>query len=192
MIAIVSISGRTSASRKSLIDRYRFMIFLAVFALWDGPMLVFWILVWHAGEFPSFGFWVLWLGGCSIPFLLPASYYRLTSVEASGDLYKAIGIRFVKRWVTHGDRMNRWIRRRDPAHRVIRNRGSLRGFFKKTVFVERWHLAMLVISIGTSLYAAVIGWYFWSVYLLVANIAVNLYPVLLQRYSRARLLRLEH
>lgn len=36
-------------------------------------------------------------------------------------------------------------------------------------------------------FALRLGWSGWAVYLTAGNIVVNLYPILLQRYTRARL-----
>ena len=39
----------------------------------------------------------------------------------------------------------------------------------------------------TAVYAARIGWYRWALFLTLGNAVFNLYPVMLQRYNRARI-----
>ena len=38
---------------------------------------------------------------------------------------------------------------------------------------------------------SVIGWYAWAAWTLATNVVGNLYPVMLQRYTRMRLERIE-
>lgn len=45
---------------------------------------------------------------------------------------------------------------------------------------------MLRMGLFTADYAARIGWCRWAVFLTLGNAVFNLYPVLLQRYNRAR------
>jgi hypothetical protein len=49
---------------------------------------------------------------------------------------------------------------------------------------------LFVSGVVTTVYVLVIGWHVWAVWTAVTNVIGNLYPVLLQRYTRARLVRL--
>ena len=49
------------------------------------------------------------------------------------------------------------------------------------------HLALFVFGLVTTLYVLVIGWHAWAIWTAVSNVIANLYPALLQRYTRARL-----
>ena len=46
---------------------------------------------------------------------------------------------------------------------------------------------MLVLGGMSAGFAWAIGWTGWAIYLAAGNVVVNLYPVLLQRYTRARI-----
>ena len=46
---------------------------------------------------------------------------------------------------------------------------------------------MIVLGGMSAGFAWAIGWSGWAIYLTAGNVVVNLYPVLLQRYTRARL-----
>ena len=46
---------------------------------------------------------------------------------------------------------------------------------------------MLVLGGMSAGFAWAIGWPGWAIYLTAGNVVVNLYPVLLQRYTRARI-----
>jgi hypothetical protein len=92
------------------------------------------------------------------------------------------------RWfVPDGDAANRLRRRRDPAFRIIRNRRYAEAFRRRTELSEKSRLVMLVLGSMSAAFAWTIGWSGWALYLAAGNVVVNLYPVLLQRYTRARL-----
>jgi hypothetical protein len=61
---------------------------------------------------------------------------------------------------------------------------------ERTKLSEKSHLVLLLIGVASSIFAWQIGWRGWAIYLAVGNVLVNLYPVLLQRYTRARLQRI--
>src|SRR5690606_6272783 len=88
-----------------------------------------------------------------------------------------------------GDAANRWRRRRDPGFRIIRNRRYAEAFQRRTELSEKSHLVMLVLGGMSAWVAWTIDWPGWAFYLTVGNDVVNLYPILLQRYTRARLSR---
>jgi hypothetical protein len=54
---------------------------------------------------------------------------------------------------------------------------------------EKPHVTLLLMGPLSPVFAARIAWWGWAVYLTVGNVLVNLCPVLLQRYTRARLAR---
>lgn len=110
-------------------------------------------------------------------------------IEESGRLYEALGIRYFRFVAPDGDLANRWQRRRDPAHRIIRNRHVAEDFEFRTRLSEKGHLVLLAMGVASAGFALHIGWFGWAVYLGVGNVVVNLYPVLLQRYTRSRLYR---
>lgn len=76
---------------------------------------------------------------------------------------------------------------RRPSFRVIRNRQDALEFMQRTELSEKGHLVLLALGAMSAAFAWAIGWRGWAVYLTAGNVAVNLYPVLLQRYTRARL-----
>jgi Glycosyl-4,4'-diaponeurosporenoate acyltransferase len=163
---------------------------------WIGPLLMFWLYVWGplrpfdypAGDLtPSLLTFVASFILCLTAWWLPPSYYRIRSFEQSGRLYEALGVRLFRYFVPDGDLSNRWRRRREPNFRIITNRRVAAAFVTRTELSEKSHLVLLLMGILSSAFAWQIGWRGWAVYLGVGNVLVNLYPVLLQRYTRARL-----
>jgi hypothetical protein len=163
---------------------------------WLGPLLMFWLYVWgplrpfHYPDgqlLPPLGMLVAGLAIAVAAWWVPASYFRIRSFERNGRLYEAIGVRLFRWLVPDGDAANRLRRRSDPAFRIIRNREYALAFRQRTELSEKSHLVMLVLGCMSAGFAWGIGWRGWAFYLTAGNIAVNLYPILLQRYTRSRL-----
>lgn len=163
---------------------------------WIGPLLMFWLYVWGplrpfdypAGDLaPSLPVFLGSFLVCLAVWWLPPSYYRVHSLEQSGRLYEALGVRLFRYFVPDGDLSNRWRRRREPNFRIIRNRRFVAAFVRRTELSEKSHLVLLLMGLLSAVFAWRIGWRGWAVYLGVGNVLVNLYPVLLQRYTRTRL-----
>jgi len=163
---------------------------------WLGPLLMFWLYVWgplRPFHYPSGELLppLPWLVACFAVgvavWWVPASYYRVRAFERNGRLYERLGVRHFRWFVPDGDAANRWRRRRDPAFRIIRNRRYARAFWQRTELSEKSHLVMLVLGGLSAWYAWSISWPGWALYLAAGNVLVNLYPILLQRYTRARL-----
>jgi hypothetical protein len=163
---------------------------------WLGPLLMFWLYVWgplrpfhYAGGelLPPLPVSGVLFAACVALWWVPSSYYTIRQCERSGRLYEAMGVRLFRWLVPDGDAANKWRRRREPTFRVIRNRRYASAFVQRTELSERSHLVMLALGSLSAAFAWQIGWTGWALYLGVGNVLVNLYPMLLQRYTRARL-----
>ena len=163
---------------------------------WLSPLLMFWLYVWGPlrpfhypdGELlPPLPLLLAGFGLGLAVWWLPASYYQVRAFERNGRLYENLGVRYFRWFVPDGDAANRWRRRSDPAFRIIRNRHYAQAFRYRTELSEKSHLVMLVFGAMSASFAMAIGWSGWAIYLTVGNVLVNLYPILLQRYTRARL-----
>ena len=119
--------------------------------------------------------------------LLSERYYRVRGWESSGRVYERLGIRFFKRFVPNGDYINRIIRHSDKSYRVIRDAESTVRHGDMTRLAERCHLAALWLPVPCIVYALMLGWNKFALWLFLANVPIHVYPVLLQRYTRARI-----
>lgn len=120
---------------------------------------------------------------------LPDSYYRTKRFESSGRLYEALGIRWFKRFTPNGDCINRINRRFDPEYSVLGSHESIVEFEARTRTAERCHLISLIFVMPSVFYALALGWNQFVLWLLLPAIPLHLYPVMLQRYTRARIER---
>src|SRR5262249_39476458 len=120
---------------------------------------------------------------------LPAGYFRPRSFELNGRIYEILGIRFFKRFMLHGDYLNRRMRRFESNYRIITNREAMRRFEAQTRANEAGHLMWLVVTVPSVVYAAILGCGKLAMYLFFSNLVINVYPIMLQRYIRARIHR---
>ena len=117
-------------------------------------------------------------------------YFTLKSVEQwrHGGLYRCLGVPFFKRYVpTSGD----WIARRRGERRIPPGGHSalrdLRNYERRTRMIEWRHLGgFMAMGAGIELTSDILGSEAVA-WLWLANIAVNLYPIMLQRYNRVRI-----
>ena len=165
--------------------------------LWIAPLAIFWLRAWgplrpfdvEPVQAPS---WSLFLGGLALSvalWWLPASYYRLRDFEKSGRIYELFGVRAFSRFVTDGEYINRVRRRASPGFRLIQDRATARAFIARTHVAERGHLPWLLAGAFTTAWAWHIGWHHWAIFLGVGNVLANLWPIMLQRYTRGRIER---
>ena len=152
------------------------------------PVELFLVEIW-----PRHGFFSLLLFvaplivGCAIARVLPERYYRIRHFESSGRVYERIGIRFFKRFVPNGDYINQVIRRSQPGYRVVHDRDSIVNHEAATRWAERCHIVSLFLVVPCTAYALMLGWNKFALWLVLPNIPLHLYPILLQRYTRARI-----
>ena len=170
--------------------------FASMSAGWLGPLLMFWLYIWGPlrpfdypeGELlPPLPLLLTCFCIAVATWWLPDSWYRIRPFERNGRIYEMLGVRYFRWLVPDGDAANRWRRRSDPSFRIIRNRHYAKAFSQRTVLSEKSHLVMLMLGVMSAVFALRIGWHGWAFYLTAGNVVVNLYPVLLQRYTRARL-----
>ena len=168
---------------------------IAFFGLWLGPMLMFWAQA--LGPLrpfdvlpPIHAAWpwlVSSLARGASTLRLPPAWYETQPFEASGKIYRYLGVTGFRRFVTNGDLINRAVASRHPNYRVFRY-SELRSALGRQCFQsERSHLVAFVAGGVASVYALHIAWYGWATWLIATNIAGNLFPALVQRYTRARL-----
>ena len=169
---------------------------IAFFGLWSIPAKLFWLIVlglvpwfhpvpafetvlpWFLGAFLA-GPWVL---------LLPRSFHEPREWEAKGQFYRRVGVERFRSIVANGDLVNRFVRARHRNYSVYGP--DIERLVPKSIWNEKRHIAYLCWGFVGAWFAYSIGWTLWAIWLAGSNIGANLYPTMLQRYSRARVLRL--
>jgi hypothetical protein len=118
-------------------------------------------------------------------------YFRLRPFEASGRAYERLGVRAFRHFVVSGDSFNRAAARYDPTHVGVRSWADVDRAEQTGRWSERVHAAGLLFVLPPARWAVACGEFALAAALLGADVACNLYPLLLQRYTRGRLAALQ-
>ncbi len=174
--------------RSSQIDRLlaQAAVVSAIVVLWFCPLLTFWFAVWSEGRELSMVGCTLCMAVGLLALALPVGYYWPRHWEISGHVYRRLGVWWFKRLTPDGDFIVRKVRRLVPDYRAIGGRGGLSAFELQTRRSEQGHLIMLLVTVPAVLYAAYNGWLVIAAWLLIGNLIINFYPIMVQRYNRAR------
>jgi hypothetical protein len=148
----------------------------------------------HYMKMDSFAFaWALnfLLMACVINFTetlkgqLNSWYYNEQPWERGGKIYRSLGIDFYRKllvWIG-------WEKLNKKSNPVEKNTEALIHLHNRTKKSELGHLLILIIVLGFNIFVAFKFGVLKSLWLLILNILLNLYPVLLQRYNRPRIER---
>ncbi|WP_114940667.1 hypothetical protein [Mucilaginibacter endophyticus] len=124
------------------------------------------------------------------PVFLPQKVANHLQLSSNTKFYERFGIRFIRKFVQHGDFANRLARTSDPRYRVIRQSATPASYLKTVMMYERYHLICFIFFLLTSVITLIKGNYFQFLLITISNIFYNFYPVLLQQYNRVRILRI--
>jgi hypothetical protein len=127
-----------------------------------------------------------WLGTVSrvIHPRLPRRYHRLRDFERRPWMYELLGVRVVKRLLRRGPLAVFNPGLHLPAERSPERLTELE---RKMEDAEASHFVLLVATAAVVINAAARGWWLAAGLTLVFDVLLNGYPVMLQRYNRARL-----
>jgi hypothetical protein len=193
-VEVDQVDSKGSAARR-LAGRLN-LLPIFFFGFWSVPAKAFWLIVlgvvpwfapvpgaelalpWFLCSFMA-GPWVL---------LLPRAFHEPREWEAKGQFYRRVGVERFRSIVANGDLVNRFVRARHRNYHVYGP--DLEKLVPKSIWNEKRHIAYLCWGFVAAAYAYTIGWPVWALWLAGSNIGANLYPTMLQRYSRARVMRL--
>jgi hypothetical protein len=121
-----------------------------------------------------------------LPIRLPEHFHRLRSFELDGRVYERLGVRAAKRLARRGPIS--WC---NPGLHVPRDRdaASLERLERKMREAEASHALLFVAGLATAAVLAGLGCSTGAAWVVVFDVLLNGYPVMLQRYNRARLAR---
>lgn len=185
------------AAAKAYVGKLNAVLF-AIFALWLAGLVLFWsrttgpLRPYDAPPFETAPLpWLLaGLAGALAVRLLPAGWFRIETSDRAMRTYEWLGVKRVRFFITDGDLVNRLVRHRFPGYRVDCGDDPLQSRLETGMVGERAHLGFLIFGFASAICAAVGGWVGWAVGLTLGNLLVNLYPIMLQRYTRVRVERI--
>ena len=126
---------------------------------------------------------LVWLTRHLVRFTFPPGYYRLQPFENDGRLYRHLGVRAFK-WLLSKS----GVELMNFSARLSHGRTGLHGLERGIREAETDHSIALLVMVAILIYAITNGWWALAGWLLVANVVANVYPIMLQRHNRARLL----
>ncbi|MBV9788916.1 MAG: hypothetical protein JOZ51_12115 [Chloroflexi bacterium] len=117
-------------------------------------------------------------------FALPPRYYAIHSFERDGRVYERVGIRWFK-----GLMQREPLSRLNPVLRLASDRtlSALRRLDREMRKAETSHVYIFVLMLCLMVYALLRQWLDALLWVFVFNLIFNGYPIMLQRYNRARL-----
>ena len=111
------------------------------------------------------------------------SFFRPQSWEQKGQVYRWLGVRKVRPFVAGGS----FWQKAGLACRTYWIKDNATGYIKRSIPLEVAHLASFVFLFAVSVFLIMKGDIIGSILIFLLNILLNLYPVLVIRYNRARL-----
>jgi len=117
-------------------------------------------------------------------------YFTVYPFERDGRFYKRLGVTHFKRFASSGDFWNRKRRHTHPEFKIVKNYASAIDWDERTKFNELAHLFNLLFSIIMLVWLYVQGRHRFIIPIILLTILLNVYPILLQRYNRARIQRI--
>ena len=116
--------------------------------------------------------------------------FDLWDFELDGRFHERLGIRWFKRFAAQGDYWNQRRRRSDPGFRHVKDLNSALEWEPRTRFNEIVHLCSLVVGVVLMVWLFLRSEYAWLVAVALVVILWDVYPIMLQRYNRARIWRI--
>ena len=116
---------------------------------------------------------------------LSSAYYNQKKWERKGKIYEHFGINFFRKllvWIG-------WEKLNKKSNPIEKNTKALMNLHYQTKKAELGHVIILLIVLGFNVFVAFKFGVLSSLWLLVLNILLNLYPIFLQRYNRPRIER---
>lgn len=186
------LSSSKTSIEKTERTRIGYVMLAAIFVLWVIPMLAGNIAIGHKKSsaltrFYGEGGWVvLYLMSCLV-WRLPERWFRPRLWEVRGQIYEALGVRWFKQFMVEGDRHNRRVRRQVKSYRVFVTTDARRHLVQWTIATEKAHMTMFLFAFWPTLFGALSGFWKYTVFAAASNIVANVYPIMLQRYTRSRI-----
>jgi len=116
---------------------------------------------------------------------LTSTFHDEKEWERRGKIYELLGINFFRKllvWIG-------WEKLTRKSHPIEKSTAALMNLHLQTKNSELGHLIILVIVLGVTIFVAFKFGVLKSLWLLLLNVLLNLYPVFLQRYNRPRIQR---
>lgn len=117
--------------------------------------------------------------------------FNLWDFELDGRFYERLGIRWFKRFAAQGDFWNKQRRRSNPSFKNINDFDSAIEWESRTRSNEFRHLCTVAVGLAIMAWLYSRSEYAWLAVVFVAVLIWDVYPIMLQRYNRAKIWRIK-
>ena len=118
---------------------------------------------------------------------LGGRYYKIRQFEEDGTLYAGLGVRYAKKLLQTGP-----LSVFNPSLKLAPGSRDFHQLERKMRGAETAHALLFVIMLALTLYPLVNGWWAAVASWTSFNVLINAYPVMLQRFNRARVQQILH
>lgn len=129
----------------------------------------------------------LYVGISCLVIFIPVSLMNKMQLSHSTLAYKRIGVRYIKKYTQDGDLINRYIKSQYPQYKYVESKQDIKKLIGKSYVNEKFHYLVFVFFACITIYAIISGLIAWAIFISIANIVYNLYPIFLQQYNRIRI-----
>ncbi|MBU3144359.1 hypothetical protein [Clostridium sp. CF012] len=116
---------------------------------------------------------------------LKSSYFNSHPIEEEGKIYKCLGVDFFRKFLV----LIGWERSRKKETPIRKSLILLEYYEFRTRASEFGHGIIAIIIALITLYVFMVYSFKETMWLIIINIFLNIYPMILQRYNRPRVLR---
>jgi hypothetical protein len=170
---------------------YRRLLTTLLFGSWIGPMLWTLYLMWRSSDTTIMLVCLSFMLALTLlAATLGDAWFRPRPWELRGAVYERLGVRWFKRFMIGGDYVNRRARRTRPGYRAYATNATLQRLSAETRAAEKGHALWCLIALPAVAFAALAGWRLFAAAFTMVNLVANVYPLLVQRDTRARIARI--
>jgi hypothetical protein len=144
------------------------------------PLITYWSITGHL-------LWCFIFIGISV--LSQALPFGRLQLSSNPRFYESLGVKFIRKFVQHGEYINKLYRKAQPHYRVVKDKAGAAQYMKTIMMYERFHFMCFVFFLSTAVHALISSHYMLFIIIFIANVMYNIYPMLLQQYNRARIAR---
>ena len=116
---------------------------------------------------------------------LKSAYFNSRSIEKEGEIYKYLGVHFFRKLLVRSG----WERSRKKETPIRKSLVILEYYEYRTRTSEFGHGIIAIIIAIISVYVCMVYSFKETIWLILFNIVLNIYPMMVQRYNRPRVRR---
>jgi hypothetical protein len=133
----------------------------------------------------------IWLYGSAafsiVSGLLPERLFKRIQISRRPRFYEKSGVRTIRKFVQHGDLINRLYRRQLPGYKITGDVRRMKDYLQTIAMYERYHFICFVFFLCTAVFALAERRFLPALLIVISNVLYNICPIFLQQYNRIRI-----